>query len=166
MSGKEKFMRRAIEIGRSALDQPGALPYGAVVVRENTIVGEGLNRAPLLSDPTSHGEVEAIREACRTLGGLDLSDCELFTSCEPCAMCTATMYMVGIRRLYYAATMDHSRAMYVELEKLGDRWKRKFDPLIVRDNVGRPIDQRSMPAEELMSDEGARLLQEFWQRQI
>ena len=63
----EKFMRRAIELSAQALDKPGARPYGAVVVKDGTIVGEGLNQSAKNFDPTSHGEVEAIRDACRNL---------------------------------------------------------------------------------------------------
>jgi len=81
-------------------------------------------------------------------------------------MCTATMYMVGNRKIYYAATMDHSKAMYLELEKLDDRWSRKFDPLDVRYNVGLPVHQHSMNAQSLLIDEGARLLQDFARRQF
>jgi len=154
-------MQRAIEIGRAALDEPGALPFGAVVVQGDDIIAEGVNRAPILFDPTSHGEVEAIREACRKLETLELFDCELYTSCEPCAMCTATIYMVGIRKLYYAATMDVSKAMFTELAKLEDRWRRGFDPVDVRQNVGRPINQRSMPSQLLLPSQGRKLLQAF-----
>ncbi len=67
-----QLMDRAIEIARSALDELGTLPYGAVVARDGEIIGEGLNRAMGLSDPTSHGEVEAMRDACRKLGTTDL----------------------------------------------------------------------------------------------
>ena len=68
----EKFMRRAIELSAQALDEPGARPYGAVVVRDGKIVGEGLNQSAKNFDPTSHGEVEAIRDACRNLKTTDL----------------------------------------------------------------------------------------------
>src|SRR6188508_2387851 len=61
----EKFMRRAIELSAQSVDQPGTRPYGAVVVKDGKIVGEGLNHSPGTFDPTSHGEVEAIRDACR-----------------------------------------------------------------------------------------------------
>jgi tRNA(Arg) A34 adenosine deaminase TadA len=96
----ETFMQRALEIARESLDEPGALPYAAVIVKDGRIVGEGLNRANGRCDPTSHGEVEAIRDACAKLGTLDLSGCDLYTTAEPCSMCVATMYLSGIARLY------------------------------------------------------------------
>ena len=92
----EKFMRRAIELSARALDTPGARPYGAVVVKDGRIVGEGLNESAKNFDPTSHGEVEAIRDACRNLKTTDLSGTDLYTSCEPCSVCVATMYMAGV----------------------------------------------------------------------
>ena len=64
----ERFMRRALEIARRSLVMPGALPYAAVIVKDGQIVGEGLNQALANHDPTSHGEVEAIRDACKRLG--------------------------------------------------------------------------------------------------
>ena len=76
-----------------------------VVVRDGKIVGEGINRSLANFDPTSHGETEAIRDAARNLRTVDLGGCELYTSCEPCALCVAAMAIAGIARLYYAADM-------------------------------------------------------------
>ena len=95
----EKFMRRAIELSAQAIDTPGARPYGAVVVKDGKIVGEGLNQSAKNFDPTSHGEVEAIRDACRNLKTTDLSGTDLYTSCEPCSVCVATM-LHGRRRAH------------------------------------------------------------------
>src|SRR4029077_9599278 len=102
----EKFMRRAIELSTQALDTPGARPYGAVVVKDGRIVGEGLNQSAKNLDPSSHGEVEATRAACRNLKTTDLSGTDLSTSCEPCSVCVATMYMAGVARMYYGASLD------------------------------------------------------------
>ena len=86
-----QMMARAIEIARTSLNEHGALPYGAVVAKDGIVIGEGLNRAMALSDPTSHGEVEAIRDACRTLGTTDLSGAEMYTTAEPCSMCVLSL---------------------------------------------------------------------------
>ena len=72
-----------------------------IVVKDGQIVGEGLNRSTGNFDPTSHGEVEAIRDACRNLKTLQLTDCDLYTSAEPCSMCVSTMLVAGIARMYY-----------------------------------------------------------------
>lgn len=85
----QSHMARAIELARLALDTPGAKPFAAVVVKDNQIVGEGTNMAEAEIDPTSHGEVEAIRNACVNLGTLSLEGSILYTSCEPCSLCVA-----------------------------------------------------------------------------
>src|SRR6185436_7451136 len=133
----EKFMRRAITLSAQALDSEGARPYGAVVVKDGKIVGEGLNQTAKNFDPTSHGEVEAIRDACRNLKTTDLSGTDLYTSCEPCSVCVATMLMAGVSRMYYGATLDQS----------GDVMPpRKMPPPAtqVREQVGLPVERRKM----------------------
>ena len=148
----EKFMRRAIELSAQALDQPGARPYGAVVVKDGKIVGEGLNQAAKNFDPTSHGEVEAIRDACRNLKTTDLSGADLYTSCEPCSVCVATMIMAGIGKMYYGATLGQSGAVMPP---------RKMPPPAdtVRVQVGRTVEQRDMLAAEIkLGDEAVAVL--------
>ena len=150
----EKFMRRAIALSARALDEPGARPYGAVVVKDGKIVGEGLNQSAKNFDPTSHGEVEAIRDACRNLKTTDLSGADLYTSCEPCSVCVATMLMAGIARMYYGATLDQSGGI-VPRPKMPPR------PDLVRAQVGLPVDQREMPAEVKLGNEAMAVL-EAW----
>jgi tRNA(Arg) A34 adenosine deaminase TadA len=151
----EKFMRRAIELSRQALDRPGARPYGAVVVLDGRIVGEGLNESAMKFDPTSHGEVEAVRDACRNLQTTDLTGAELYTSCEPCSVCVATMIMAGISRMYYGASLAQSAAVV-------PRPKMPPPALTVREQVGRPADARSMlPAEVKLGDEALAVLQDW-----
>ena len=92
---EERFMRRAIELSKSALTTPGTKPFGGVVVKDGEIVGEGLNHSLEHFDPTSHGEVEAIRDACRRLRTLDLTGAHMYASTEPCALCVAAMVLTG-----------------------------------------------------------------------
>src|SRR5262245_3556365 len=131
---EEKFMRRAIELSAQALDMPGARPYGAVVVKDGRIVGEGLNQSAKNFDPTSHGEVEAIRDACRNLKTTDLPGTELYTSCEPCSVCVATMLMAGVGRMYYGASL--AQAAVVPRPALPP------PTLLVRAQVGLPVESR------------------------
>jgi tRNA(Arg) A34 adenosine deaminase TadA len=101
------FMRRAIELGRiSGLVKKTGGPFGAVVVKNGRIVGEGSNRVLSTRDPSAHGEIVAIREACRRLRTHDLSGCILYTSAECCGMCYSASFWARIRRIYYAATHD------------------------------------------------------------
>src|SRR4051812_16898598 len=105
-------MSRAIALSQQALQTPGTEPFGAVVVKNGLVVGEGFNHSRVHFDPTSHGEVEAIRDACRRLETVDLSGCDLYTSCEPCALCVAAMHISGIARMYYAASLAESGAAF------------------------------------------------------
>lgn len=152
MSTHEAFMQRAIDISREALTKPGCNPFGAVVVRDGVIVGEGLNHAGAHFDPTSHGEVEAIRDACRRLECLELKDCDLYTSCEPCALCVATMSIVGMRKLYYAASLDQSGAA------LASALRPAIDVAKVRSEAGRAAHDRDMPAEQIGAEAALEIL--------
>jgi guanine deaminase len=155
----EKFMRRAIELSAQALDQPGARPYGAVVVKDGAIIGEGLNQSVKNFDPTSHGEVEAIRDACRRLMTTDLSGCDLYTSCEPCAVCVSTMIMAGISRMYYGASLEQSAAAV-------PRPRMPPPARLVREQVGRPVAERSMlPADAKLGDEAVAVLKAWAEKQ-
>ena len=141
-------MDRAIAIAATAEQEEGALPYGAVVVRDGEIIGEGLNRALALHDPTSHGEVEAIRDACRKLGTTDLSGAIMYTSAEPCSMCVATMLLAGIQQLVYAADSADSAAFMQKLSAKNPTVRRRFSMAELREQVGLPSDNRpQMPSE-------------------
>lgn len=155
------FMQRAIALSREALDRPGAEPFGAVVVRNGEIVGEGLNHSKARNDPTSHGEVEAIRDACRRLECVDLSGCELYTSCEPCAMCVAVMTIAGISRLYYAAGMDEAGAAFAGLPSAR---RHPIDVEALVAECAAPVSRRRIPAEQHRAGEAMAVL-EAWAAQ-
>jgi tRNA(Arg) A34 adenosine deaminase TadA len=156
----EKFMRRAIELSAQALDMPGVRPYGAVVVKDGRIVGEGLNEAARKFDPTSHGEVEAVRDACRNLKTTDLTGCELYTSCEPCSVCVSAMIMAGIGRMYYGASLEQSGAVV-------PRPPLPPPTTLVREQVGRPVGERSMlPAETKLSGEAIAVLEAWVKKRV
>lgn len=154
----EDFMEHAISLSRRALEEPGTEPFGAVVVKDGKIIGEGLNRAASRLDPTSHGEVEAIRDACRKLEGTDLSGCDLYTSCEPCALCVAAMRIAGIRRLYYAASLEGSDRA---LGAVGPKVRPRVDAVDLRTEAGLPVEERRMPSTRLM-DVGAMAVLDAW----
>lgn len=143
-------MRRAIEVSAQALETQGTEPFGAVVVKGGQIVGEGLNRSRLNHDPTSHGEIEAIRDACRSLKTVDLRGCELYTSCEPCALCMAAMAIAGISRLYYAADMVQSDDI---LGDLPEAVRFPINTAKCPSEGGTPAQHRVMPARQMLGDE-------------
>ena len=160
----EKFMARAIEIAAESVDAPGTLPYGAVVVMDGEIVGEGLNRATAEHDPTSHGEIEAIRDACRRRGVISLKGADLYTSGEPCSMCVATMYQVGIARMFYAGAANDSADFFGRLTEHDAKWTRSMSNQELREQVGLPIEQRSMPATQMMVDDMVAVFKVFIDR--
>src|SRR5258706_15243445 len=99
----EDFMREAIRISVEQMRAGQGGPFGAVVVKDGRIIARGWNRVTTSHDPTAHAEVTAIREACRALGDFRLTECELYSSCEPCPMCLGAIYWARIQRLYFAA---------------------------------------------------------------
>ena len=81
-------------------------PFGAVIVKDNVIVGTGHNQVLLNNDPTCHAEIQAIRNACQNLGTYDLTDCILYTSCYPCPMCLSATIWANIKTIYYGNTAE------------------------------------------------------------
>ena len=103
MSDDTAFMRTALEEADKALAE-GNYPFGAVVVQDDRLVARGHNLVHTDSDPTAHGEVVAIRAACRALHTTTLEGATLYTTCEPCLMCTSAIMWAGIGRVVIGAT--------------------------------------------------------------
>lgn len=158
MIDDETFLRRAIALSAEAASRPGSEPFGAVIVRDGTVVGEGFNRSRERADPTSHGETEAIRDACARLGTLDLSGCTLFSSCEPCALCVAAMEIAGIARVVYAASLaDSGRVLAgVPVEK-----RRGGDVAALRREAGAPIGAGRIRARQALVAEAVAVLEQW-----
>ena len=108
-------MKRAIEQAEAAIES-GQTPFGAVVVRNDELIAAGHNEVWQSCDPTAHAEVVAIRRAAAALGSIDLSGCEMYTTCEPCPMCAAAIHWSKLDAMYYGATIaDAQRAGFSEL---------------------------------------------------
>lgn len=143
------FMRRAIDLSYEKMGAGLGGPFGAVIVRDGSVVAEGWNRVWSAVDPTAHAEVVAIRRACRALGTYHLSDCVIYTSCEPCPMCLGAIYWARLEAIYYANT--HSDAAAIG-----------FDDSFVYDELALPVSQRRIPAQCLLRDEAVAVFQ-AWQ---
>jgi tRNA(Arg) A34 adenosine deaminase TadA len=106
---KAAFLARARELRDEAVRE-GDQAYGAVVVRDGVIVGEGRNYVVLQNDPTAHSELLAVRDAARRLGTRDLSDCEVYSTATPCPMCQGALYWGSIRRVFTQSTLEQGFA--------------------------------------------------------
>jgi guanine deaminase len=104
-------MARALALSLENVRSGRGGPFGAVIVRGGEIIAEGVNCVTATNDPTAHAEMVAIREACRKLQSFELSDCEIYTSCEPCPMCLGAIYWARPARVYFAnSAADAARA--------------------------------------------------------
>ncbi len=99
------YLEKAIEKARQSVEQ-GGFPAGAVVVKDGKIIGEGISIGNKINDPTSHGEMSAIRDACKNLETSDLSGAILYASMEPCSMCHSASMWSGISKVVFACGKD------------------------------------------------------------
>ena len=100
----QDFMLKATSEANNNLQTNEGGPFGAVIVKDDKIVGKGHNRVLINHDPTCHAEIEAIRDACKNLNTHDLTDCTLYTSCYPCPMCLSAIIWANIKKVYYGNT--------------------------------------------------------------
>ena len=101
-----KFMKIALEEAESGIKNNEGGPFGCVIVKNGIIVGRGHNQVVMRKDPTCHGEIMAIRDACKNLDTFDLSECELYTTGEPCPMCFGAILWSNIAKVYYGCNIE------------------------------------------------------------
>ena len=104
------YMKEALKEANEGIRAGEGGPFGCVIVKGDRIAGRGHNRVILKRDPTCHGEMEAIRDACKTLGTYDLAGCVLYTTAEPCPMCLAAMHMSGVAAVRFCYSNDEAEA--------------------------------------------------------
>jgi guanine deaminase len=102
MNDDKTLLHKAVDLAKDGI-RLGNGPFGALIVRGDNIIAEASNQVVMSHDPTAHAEVLAIRKAAEILKTHDLSDCTIYTSCEPCPMCLGAIYWSGIKRVVYAA---------------------------------------------------------------
>jgi len=107
-----EFMMAAIEEAKLGVTAQHGGPFGAVIVYQNQIIARAHNEVLLQQDPTCHGEMMAIRRAAQVLKNFNLSECELYTTAEPCPMCLAAILWARIGKIYYGCTR-------LDTEKIG-----------------------------------------------
>lgn len=133
------FMRRAIKLSEENVNREGG-PFGAVIVKDGIVIGEGVNSVSTKNDPTAHAEIVAIRNATKKLKTYNLSGCTIYTSCEPCPMCLGAIYWAHISRMYYGNTKDDAAAV-------------GFDDNFIYKELKLPMKKRSIQATNLLQDE-------------
>lgn len=142
-------MRRAIVLSVDNVRNGGG-PFGAVITRNGEIVATGVNRVTANNDPTAHAEVSAIRNAAEALGTFDLSDYEIYTSCEPCPMCLGAIYWARLKKVYFANNKTDAK-------NIG------FDDSFIYDELALPRQERKLASEILLHDEAMEAFR-LWDR--
>lgn len=137
---KEEMMREAIKISQEKMMGGEGGPFGAIIEKDGKIIARGWNKVTSSHDPTAHAEVVAIREACRELKNFSLEGCTIYTSCEPCPMCLASIYWARIEKIYYANTRDDAAAI-------------NFDDEFLYREIATPIEDRKIPMKQCLRDE-------------
>ena len=146
----QELMRRAIALSQETMRAGRGGPFGAVIARNGEIVAEGWNEVTSTNDPTAHAEVVAVRRACAALGRFDLSDCEVYTSCEPCPMCLAAVYWARVKKIYFGNDRQAAAAI-------------GFDDEFLYREIPKPLSERAIPTERLLAEE-ARAAFDEWAR--
>ena len=146
---KNEFMKTAIELSIESVNKGGG-PFGCVIVKDEKIVSEGSNKVTSSKDPTAHGEIVAIREACKKINNFSLSGFELYSSCEPCPMCLSAIYWARIDKVYFANTRQ-------------DAQKIDFDDSLIYSEFQKNIDKRKIPMVQMMRSEALKAF-ELWDK--
>lgn len=141
-------MLRAIELAQIGMDTNSGGPFGAVIVKDNHIIGEGFNSVTSVNDPTAHAEIVAIRNACQSLNSFHLSGCEIYCTCEPCPMCLGAIYWARIKKIYFASNRSQAS-------------KINFDDEFIYSEISLDIDKRKIKAEQLLEAEGVTLFRRW-----
>ncbi|MEM1138213.1 MAG: nucleoside deaminase [Bacteroidota bacterium] len=109
MKNHDYFIEKAIALAKKSMLNGKGGPFGALVVKDDVIVGEGCNSVTSQNDPTAHAEVVAIRNACKNLDSFQLTGCIIYSSCEPCPMCLGAIYWARPEKLVFACTKEDAR---------------------------------------------------------
>lgn len=123
----EQYMIRAIALAKEGNSTKGGGAFGVVIVKNGNIVAEGYNRVGGDTDLTQHAELRVIQMACKALQSKDLSECILYTSCEPCMMCLGSCYWAGFKSIYYGASAEDAKKygyVYSDMFYASDKEKR------------------------------------------
>jgi tRNA(Arg) A34 adenosine deaminase TadA len=148
MKTHEEYLQRAIQLAREGMHGGKGGPFGAVLVLDGKIIGEGCNEVTSSHDPTAHAEVQAIRQACAAMEDFRLTGTTLYASCEPCPMCLSAIHWARIDRVYFAATRHDAASI-------------GFDDALLYREIPLAMADRALPMQQLLADEGAKAIGEW-----
>ena len=132
-----EYMKIAADLSEESISKREGGPFGACIVKDGKVVGRGRNMVLKNNDPTAHGEVVAIRDACSNLGTYDLSGCELYTSCYPCPMCLGATIWANIKKVYYGNTKEDAADIGFRDDYIYDFIKGQGDDALVLEQLDR-----------------------------
>ena len=139
MNKNDELMKHACDLASLSVSKGGG-PFGCVITDANhNIIANGHNMVTINNDPTQHAEIVAIRNACKNINNFDLSDCILYTSCEPCPMCLSAIYWARISKIYYGNNRYDARDI-------------GFDDEFIYNELSKNIDDRSIKIEQCNAD--------------
>ncbi len=148
MTREEHFMQQAIKLSAMGIETNQGGPFGCVIVKGDTIVGQGNNKVTSANDPTAHAEIVAIRDACKNLNSYQLTGCEIYTSCEPCPMCMGAIYWARPEKVYFANTRNDAAAI-------------GFDDSMIYKELGTDLALRKIPVISLCRTEALQVF-DIW----
>ena len=143
----KRFMQMAIDLSVENVENGGG-PFGAVIVRNGEVVATGVNQVTSSNDPTAHAEVNAIRNACKKLETFKLTDCTVYSSCEPCPMCLSALYWAGVKRIFFGNTKEDAKNI-------------DFDDSFIYEQFKLPRSRRSIPSVHLMGDKAIKAFENW-----
>jgi len=150
MSEHDSFMKKAIQLSIEKMKAGEGGPFGAIIVQDGKIIGQGWNKVTSKNDPTAHAEVEAIRDACQNLKTFELKNAVLYTSCEPCPMCLSAIYWARLSKYYFGNNRTDAAAI-------------SFDDAFIYDEIPMAVEARKIPGTQLLSAEAHKAF-ELWQQ--
>lgn len=142
------FLQLAIDLAREGMRLGAGGPFGALIVRDEAIIGRGYNQVLELGDPTAHAEVVAIRDACARIGHFQLDGAVLYTSCEPCPMCLGAIFWARPDRVVYAASHE-------------DAAQAGFDDRFIYEQIQVEPALRRIPFTRMLPQEGRQPFEEW-----
>jgi tRNA(Arg) A34 adenosine deaminase TadA len=148
MEDHQAFIREAIRLSQRGMEMNEGGPFGCVIVRNGQIIASGNNKVTSTNDPTAHAEINAIRNACRELNTYELSDCTLYSSCEPCPMCLGAIYWAGISKVFFACSRK-------DAARIG------FDDDFIYKEIQKDFANRIIPIEQMLREEAIKVFEDW-----